>query len=130
MKFLLDTHTFLWFIAGDPTLPKYARHHIEDMVNDRLLSIASLWEMSIKVSIGKLTVSLPFPELVEQHVYQNAMQLLQITPEHVEVLRTLALYHKDPFDRLLISQGVSEHLTIISRDEVFDAYGVQRLWRK
>ena len=130
MKFLLDTHTFLWFIAGDPKLPEYARQQIENMANDRLVSIASLWEMSIKVSIGKLTVSLPFPDLVEQHVYQNAMQLLQITPEHVEVLRILPFHHKDPFDRLLISQGISEHLTIISRDEVFGTYGIQRLWRK
>lgn len=86
--------------------------------------------MSIKVSIGKLTVSLTFPDLVEHHVYQNAMQLLQITPEHVEVLRILPFYHKDPFDRLLISQGISEHLTIVSRDEAFGAYGIQRLWRK
>lgn len=128
MKLLLDTHTFLWFIGGDPQLTEHARQHIEDMANDRLVSVASLWEIAIKVSIGKLTVSLPFPDLVEQHVYQNAMQLLQITPEHVEVVRTLPFHHKDPFDRLLISQGVSEHLTIISRDGVFDAYGVQCLW--
>ena len=69
MKFLLDTHTFLWFISGNSKLSKPARRCIEDMTNERWVSVASLWEMSIKASIGKLNVSLPFPELVKQHIY-------------------------------------------------------------
>lgn len=128
MKLLLDTHTLLWFIGGDPLLSESARHQIEEMANDRLISVATLWELGIKASMGKLTIALPFPTFVEQHLYQNSMQLLQITAEHVEIVRQLPFHHKDPFDRLLIAQGLADNLTLLSRDGVFDAYGVQRLW--
>ena len=73
MRLLLDTHTFLWFIGGDAALSPYARQLIEDRTNERLLSIASLWEMAIKVSLDRLTVPLPFTNLVAEHVYGNAM---------------------------------------------------------
>lgn len=127
MKFILDTHVFLWFISGIPKLSESTRHAIEDMANERWISVASLWEMSIKASIGKLNISLPFPELVKQHVYQNAMGLLPIKPEHVETLRILPFHHKDPFDRLIISQSIVEEMTILSHDSIFDDYGIKRI---
>ena len=141
MRLLLDTHTFLWFIEGSPLLSRYARRLIGDVANERFLSIASLfasltdafslrWEMAIKASIGKLRLSLSFAELVVHHVQGNAIQMLQIEQEHLDVLRTLPFYHKDPFDRLIISQGLSEHILVLSRDEVFDDYGIQRLWNE
>lgn len=77
MRLLLDTHTFLWFIGGDAALSLYARQLIEDRTNERLLSIASLWEMAIKVSLGRLTVPLPFTDLVAEHVYGNAIRDLR-----------------------------------------------------
>ena len=130
MRLLLDTHTFLWFIEGNPLLSRYARRLIGDVANERFLSIASLWEMAIKASIGKLRLSLSFAELIVHHVQGNAIQILPIEPEHLDELRTLPFYHKDPFDRLIISQGLLEHIPVLSRDKVFDDYGIQRLWNE
>ena len=128
MKLLLDTHTFLWFIAGSSKLSDYAQQLIEDSSNERLLSIASLWEMSIKASIGKLRLELPFTEIVTLHVKKNAIKLLHISPEHLENLRSLPFHHKDPFDRLIIAQGLTEKISILSKDKVFDKYDIQCLW--
>ena len=129
MKLLLDTHTFLWFIGGSPKLTRYICQLIEEPANERLLSVASLWEMSIKVSLDKLKLSTSFVDLVAEQVYGNAISLLDIAPEHLDVLRTLPFHHRDPFDRLIIAQGLSESLPILSRDNAFDDYGVRRLWR-
>jgi PIN domain nuclease of toxin-antitoxin system len=93
VRLLLDTHTFLWFIGGDVALSSYARHLIEDPAHERLLSIASLWEMAIKVSLGRLTVPLPFTALVAEHVYGNAIELFEILPRHLDALTTLPFYH-------------------------------------
>jgi PIN domain nuclease of toxin-antitoxin system len=128
MRLLLDTHAFLWFIDGNSKLNTHVRDLIGEIGNERLLSTASLWEMAIKKSLGKLTLPLPFTKLVAEHVYGNAMALLWIHPQHLDRLRTLPFYHKDPFDRLLIAQSLSENIPILSRDEVFDEYAVQRMW--
>ncbi|MFH0998849.1 MAG: type II toxin-antitoxin system VapC family toxin [Pseudomonadota bacterium] len=129
MRLLLDTHTFLWFIGGNPSLSAYAQQLIEDTGNERVLSIASLWEMSIKASIGKLRLNITFQEMVRDHINGNAMNLLSISPEHLDILRSLAFHHKDPFDRLIIAQSQSENIPVLSRDEVFDDYaGIQRIW--
>lgn len=116
MRLLLDTHTFLWFIGGDVALSRYARQLIEDGNNERLLSI------------GRLTVPLPFTNLVAEHVYGNAIELFGIVPRHLDVLTTLPFYHKDPFDRLIIAQGQAENIPILSRDRAFDDYAIRRLW--
>ena len=128
MRLLLDTHTFLWFIGGDAALSLYARQLIEDRTNERLLSIASLWEMAIKVSVGRLTVPLPFTDLVAEHVYGNAVDLFEILPSHLDVLTTLPFHHKGPFDRIIIAQGQAENIPILSRDPAFDDYAIRRLW--
>jgi PIN domain nuclease of toxin-antitoxin system len=129
LNLLLDTHTFLWFIAGDPRLSSTARTLIEDPENDRALSIASLWEMSIKISIGRLNLKVTFKTLVQDHIKKNAISLLPVLPEHLDSLLALPFHHKDPFDRLIISQGITDNRTILSRDEVFDRYeGIVRCW--
>ena len=128
MRLLLDTHTFLWFIGGDAALSPYARQLIEDRANERLLSIASLWEMAIKGSRGRLTLTLSFTDLVAQHVHGNAIELFGILPHHLDVLVTLPFHHKDPFDRLIIAQGQAENIPIVSRDPAFDDYAIRRLW--
>jgi PIN domain nuclease of toxin-antitoxin system len=89
VNLLLDTHVFLWFISGSSELSPYARALIEDEENDRYVSVASLWEMAIKVSIGKLDVPLPFTRLVRQHVTGNAIEVLQVEPEHLDEQRAL-----------------------------------------
>ncbi|MCX6048111.1 MAG: type II toxin-antitoxin system VapC family toxin [Chloroflexi bacterium] len=128
MKLLLDTHTFLWFISADSNLSLKARSYIEDMAHERLLSVASLWEMAIKVSIGKLKIPLPFTTLVADHVMGNAIHVLPIAPDHLDMLSTLPFHHNDPFDRLLIAQAKTDGLAVLSRDSLFDNYDVRRIW--
>lgn len=128
MRLMLDTHTFLWFIEGSLNLSDTAKNLVEDQRNQRFLSIASLWEMSIKVSIGKLQLGMTFAELVKQQVYGNAIELLEIRPEHLDKLAQLPFYHKDPFDRLIISQSLVESIPIVTKDSVFESYPVQILW--
>ncbi|OQY46988.1 MAG: PIN domain nuclease [Candidatus Parabeggiatoa sp. nov. 2] len=127
--FLLDTHTFLWFITANPKLSHRARMLIEDMANKRLLSVVSLWEITIKASQGKLKLSIPFTDLVTTQIQGNAINLLPITPEHLQVLFTLPFHHKDPFDRLLLAQAMTETIPIISKDAIFQQYAdVQVIW--
>jgi PIN domain nuclease of toxin-antitoxin system len=128
VRLLLDTHTFLWFIGGDTALSPYARQLIEDRTNERLLSIASLWEMAIKASLGRLTLAFSFTDLVVEHVHGNAIELFEILPRHLDVLTTLPFHHKDPFDRMLIAQSQAENIPILSRDSAFDDYAIRRLW--
>lgn len=130
MKLLLDTHAFLWFIGGSGELSSYARALIEDEENDRYLSVASLWEMTIKVSIGKLDVPLPFTRLVRQHVTGNAIEVLSIEPKHLDKQRSLSYHHRDPFDRLIIAQAIVEEMPVVSRDDGFSDYPVQLLWEQ
>ncbi|MEL4895044.1 type II toxin-antitoxin system VapC family toxin [Crocosphaera sp. Alani8] len=128
MKLLLDTHSFLWFIDGSSKLSQNARTLIENQTNERFLSIASLWEITIKVSIGKLKLQLSISDLVREQMYDNDISLLAITPQHLDILEQLDFNHKDPFDRLLIAQAIAENLTILSLDSMFDNYPITRLW--
>jgi len=128
MRFLLDTHTFLWFIMGSANLSVNARDLIENPVNERLLSVASLWEIAIKTSLGKLTLSAPFDELIPAQLKLNGIDLLNIKVDHLSAVTTLAFHHRDPFDRLVIAQALVEKLPIISLDGAFDAYDLKRHW--
>ncbi len=130
MRVLLDTHALLYFIRGDPALSSYARQVIESRDNECVLSVASLWEMAIKCSLGKLTLAMPFTELVSDHVVGNDMVLLHVAPEHLDLITKLPFHHKDPFDRLIIAQGLVEDIPILSNDKTFDRYGIKRLWRR
>lgn len=120
MRLLLDTHTFLWFIGGSSKSSGAARRSIEDPTNERFLSVASLWEMAIKASIGRLKLALPFTELVKEEVLGNATELLAIRPAHLDELAKLPFHHRDPFDRLIIAQGLTEEILIVSKDEASD----------
>ena len=128
MNYLLDTHTFLWFINADPSLSAPAQAAIEPGTNDIVLSIASLWEMAIKVSLGKLIVPLPFAEFMQEQMRENGIILLQIQMAHIELVTRLPFHHRDPFDRLIIAQSLVDQIPIIGKDDIFDAYGIQRLW--
>jgi len=128
MKLLLDTHTLLWFIAGSASLSAYARTLIEDASNEKFVSIVSIWETAIKVSIGKISLSAPFDVLFPHQLQINGFELLPVKVEHTSVITTLPFHHRDPFDRLLIAQAIEEKIALVSVDEVFDDYGVTRLW--
>jgi|SRR5215510_2692793 len=127
MKLLLDTHTFLWFLDDSPQLSPKGKALLE-ADNALLLSIASLWEIAIKLRLGKLTVGVPIEVLMTQQLTHNDIDLLPITVASLIVVSTLPLHHRDPFDRLLIAQAMVEQLPIVSADPAFDAYPVQRLW--
>ena len=128
MRLLLDTHAFLWFIMGSANLSVDARVLIENPANERLLSVASLWEIAIKASLGKLTLSASFGELIPAQLKLNGIDLLNIKVDHLSTLTTLPFHHRDPFDRLVIAQAIVEKLPVISLDGAFDTYGVTRLW--
>jgi PIN domain nuclease of toxin-antitoxin system len=127
MRLLLDTHTFLWFIDDNPRLSAKAKALLESDA-DLLLSVVSLWEISIKVSIGKLTLAQPYDLFMPQQLTSNAVEILPISLAHLGVVATLPFHHRDPFDRLLVAQAMIEQLPVISIDSSLDAYSVKRLW--
>lgn len=131
MKILLDTHTFLWFISGDAKLTGVARLTIEDLDNERFLSIASLWEIAIKTNLGRLNV-LPedetFANFFEQEAWCNSIEILPIELPHVALVASLPQHHRDPFDRLLVAQAQTENMVLISADSALDAYPIERRW--
>ncbi len=128
MKFLLDTHAFLWFVLNDLSLSPIARNLIIDPLNEIFLSPATHWEIAIKVSIGKYQLPGPFESWINTQIRTNDFQILSIEVAHTALVTTLPFHHKDPFDRLLISQSLVEKIPIISTDGIFDSYGVSRLW--
>lgn len=126
MKQLLDTHTFLWFVMGNPRITPKLRVQIED--NENFVSIASIWEIAIKNGIGKLNLEVSFDDFIDRHIIPNGIQILDIKLEHLKVLITLPLHHRDPFDRILVAQSITEDILLISADSVFAVYPVQRIW--
>jgi PIN domain nuclease of toxin-antitoxin system len=128
MNYLLDTHTFLWFIDKSPEISVSASQLIELTTEDIYLSTASLWEIAIKHSLGKLKLPSPFLPFVTQELQKNIFLLLPIRIPHLDEVAVLPFHHRDPFDRMLIAQAISEDLTIIGADQVFDLYSVKRYW--
>ena len=128
MTTLLDTHALLWFYLDDPRLGTRARATILDPGIDKLVSPASYWEMAIKVGKGQYVLAKPFEEFLREAIELNGFGCLHILPRHAALLTTLPPHHKDPFDRLLIAQALSENIAIVSLDEQFDSYGVTRIW--
>ncbi len=120
MKLLLDANAFIWAYARPTELSPAARRALNDVANDRLVSIASLWEIAIKMSIGKLA----FAENLAQALDDIAATSLPITLVHVARVRSLPFHHRDPFDRMMIAQAIEEGMTIVTRDRRVAAYGV------
>lgn len=127
-EFLPDTHAILWFLDGDPRLSVHARSLMEDKGNSLFCSIASLWEIAIKVNLGKLPLNRPFQDIFPAKLEANSIEILPIRVAHLYQLAALPHHHRDPFDRLLLAQSLSENLTLLSADSAFDAYGVAREW--
>lgn len=124
MRILLDTHIFLWFVDDNPRLSSRFADLIEDENNIVYLSIASLWEMSIKYNLGKLTLKLNYNEFIESEVVASNINLLNIELAHIKTNAILPFHHRDPFDRLIISQSIVEKIPIITVDSVFSQYPV------
>jgi PIN domain nuclease of toxin-antitoxin system len=127
VKLLLDTHAVLFWANDDPILPRKARRVISSASNECFISSASVWEVAMKTKSGKMD-AYRLLETFETFVRDNGFYPLSITLQHARAAGALPLHHKDPFDRMLAAQAQLEQLTLISKDEVFDSYGVQRLW--
>jgi PIN domain nuclease of toxin-antitoxin system len=125
---LLDTHALLWFYLGDAQLSSAARTAISDPRNGKFVSPAAYWELAIKVSLGKYVLTETYDEFIQHAIHDNGFGILPVEPRHTAVLITLPYHHKDPFDRLLISQAQVEGMAIVSADAVFDQYPITRLW--
>ena len=127
MRLLLDTHVFIWWADDPEKLSPAALTALEDEANDLLLSVASVWEMQIKIQLGKLKLSLPLKELVKNQQETNNLTVSPVALPHVLALDALPFHHKDPFDRLLVAQSIEEDLTLVSADSQFSAYSVKLL---
>ena len=128
MKLLLDTHTFIWWDSNPDRLSQRVRNLCQDANNTLILSVVSIWEIQIKASLGKFKLDLPLTQLVESQQHDNQIQILPITLEHILELDNHPLHHKDPFDRLLITQANLENAILLSKDSKFQLYSVDVLW--
>ena len=128
MKLLLDTHALLWMSLDDSQLSDKARELIADLDNQLWLSPASYWEIAIKISLGKYELNEPLDEFVNREVNNNDISILPISTQHAQIVSALPFHHKDPFDRLLIAQALTNGMTILSKDDQFAAYGVAQIW--
>jgi PIN domain nuclease of toxin-antitoxin system len=128
MKLLLDTHAFIWWDSQSSKLSSQVLSLCQDRANTVLLSVVSVWEMQIKLQLGKLRLNLPLATLIESQQRTNGIEVLPIILDHVLELDNLPAQHKDPFDRLLIAQARVEDAILISNDPIFTDYSVKLLW--
>lgn len=128
MEMLLDTHVFLWWVNDSPELSKNVITLITDEENTLYLSTASLWEMAIKLSLGKLEINVPLQEFIDTQMLINKIYEMPIQRTHVVKVVDLPFHHRDPFDRLLIAQALVKNIPVISKDKILNLYGVKRLW--
>ena len=126
-KFLLDTHTLIWFAQGSPNLSLKAKDSILEISNACFVSSISIWEIAIKTNIGKLDFSFSFHEL-ELLLAENKIKIISPTIEDFTTYQKLPLHHKDPFDRILIAQAITNDLSIITKDREFTQYEVPIIW--
>ncbi len=128
MKILLDTHAFLWAISDDPRLSANAEDIYMDSGNELYFSTISYWEISIKISIGKLILVENWQKVIDREMINNGIKWLDLKIEHIHGIINLDFHHRDPFDRLLIAQAQYEELAILTIDEYISKYDVKTLW--
>ncbi len=128
MRVLLDTHTLNWAFDDPAQLSSVATATILDPANERLFSMAGAWELAIKVSLGKIRLSLPYLDWVVRAMNDLKASLLPITLDHADAQVMLPQHHRDPFDRLMIAQAMVEKIAIVSTDSAFDPYPILRVW--
>ncbi|MGB5594866.1 MAG: type II toxin-antitoxin system VapC family toxin [Crocosphaera sp.] len=127
MRFIIDTHAFIWFVNDSDNLSNDARFVIESEA-DLWISSASLWEIAIKVSLGKLILPKPYQAFITRQLAINEIEIIYPTIKHLNCLSQLPFHHRDPFDRLMIAQAIVENVPIISKDSAFHLYEVEHLW--
>jgi PIN domain nuclease of toxin-antitoxin system len=128
MELLPDAHAFIWFMDGDNSLPEKAIVAIKDIKNRCFISVASLWEIAIKLSLKKIELKSGFNK-INDFLANNDIDILPITFDHLQKLVTLPFHHRDPFDRIIISQGLAENFRIVTKDKELENYTERILWR-
>jgi PIN domain nuclease of toxin-antitoxin system len=125
---LLDTHAFVWWIMASERVPRRARTAIASARNECFVSVASAWEIAIKVSLGALRIKGALDRFLPDQIAANGFRLLAIDLDHAARVATLPFHHRDPFDRLLVAQALEEDLRVVTADPVFARYGIKRVW--
>ncbi len=128
MKLLLDTHTFIWWDSVPNKLSTEVLSLFQDQANEMILSVASIWEMQIKLQLGKLQLNSPLREIITTQQETNNIKILDVSLVHILALEELPTPHKDPFDRLLVAQTIAEDAILVSRDKMFKQYPIKLLW--
>lgn len=128
MNLLLDTHTILWFVDGSPRLSSAAKRIIEDSNSQSFVSIASLWEIGIKIGLKRLRIDVSIGDFVATMVERNGFELLPVNVAHIVKVASLPFHHRDPFDRTIVAQCRVENFSVVSADAAFDGYAVSRVW--
>ncbi len=127
MNYLLDVHALIWFLNGDDNFSKKSKELIENQKNLKLISIATIWEIAIKISLGKFKFELGFKNFVDL-INENGFEIIPISIQHTLKVSTLEFIHRDPFDRLIIAQAITDNLTIMTKDEYIEKYDVKTIW--
>jgi PIN domain nuclease of toxin-antitoxin system len=128
MNYLLDTHVFIWMDSDPSLLSASVEGLLKDKQNAVYISVVSVWEMQIKVQIGKLTLSAPVEKLVQEQRDNNDLNILPVTLAHALKVGDLPLHHKDPFDRLLVAQAIVEDFTLITKEPILSQYEAKVIW--
>ena len=127
MDYLLDTHTVIWFVTKNNLLPDITYRFIETTSSKCFVSVASLWEIAIKYSAGKLELNKNLEQIFEI-IDESGIELLPVTPKHILKVAQLPFHHRDPFDRVIIAQAIVEKLNVITKDELFSSYPIATTW--
>ena len=128
MNVLLDTHAFLWLVTGDDRLSETARKTFLNQENSLFFSAASYWEICIKMSMGKISLKSGWFQTIQNEMEINAIQWLPIEMTHCAKVIKLPFHHRDPFDRMLVAQAITEKMQLLSRDSRLSAYSIKRIW--
>lgn len=130
MRLLLDTHAFLWWVNPHERMSPYAYKVLADGANEVFVSTVTPWEVAIKAAIGRFDMPQPLGPFFEREIAANSFRVLAVELRHAVAVRELSHFadHRDPFDRMLVAQAITEDLAIVSADRVFERYGVQRVW--
>lgn len=127
MNLLFDTHTLIWFLEGDDNLSRKVKQYIENPEHIKFVSIATFWEIAIKVSLNKLVMRISIDDL-KRIIWESSLEVLPITADHALFVSQLPFHHRDPFDRILVAQASIERMTIASKDEALQLYDIQTVW--
>ena len=128
MRLLIDSHALIWYVDQHQQLSPASHAAISDPSNDLLLSAGSIWEIAIKIGLGKLILTQPYLPWMSQALTDLGITVLPITVEYADAQASLPKHHSDPFDRLIVAQAIVERVSIVSADPRMDAYGITRLW--